>query len=105
MPADLVGNNSNSHFVPPSTELRQMLQEKSETIRDITPFGLVGLPEELQGYHTLVPLEPTGAGLSRRKLGNWHSTVYRAIKGSDRTPHALRRVESQSPFVCGISDG
>jgi PAB-dependent poly(A)-specific ribonuclease subunit 3 len=100
---DLVRNDSSSHFVPPSTELRQILQEKSETIRGVAPFGITGLPEELQGYHTLVPLEPTGAGLARRKLGNWHSTVYRAIKGSDGTPHALRRVESQSPF-CGISD-
>jgi len=99
MPPDLVENNSNTHFVPPSAELRQVLQEKSETIRGVTPFGLVGMPEELQGYHTLVPLEPIGTGLVRRKLGNWHSTVYRAIKGSNGTPYALRRVESQSPFL------
>ena len=37
-----------------------------------------------------VPLEPTGPGVSRRKLCNWNSTVYRAIRASDGTPHALR---------------
>lgn len=99
MPVELSGNESDSHFIPPSTELRQILQERSETIRGVAPFGMTGLPEELQGYHTLVPLEPTGTGVVRRKLGNWHSTIYRAIKRSDGTPYALRRVESQSPFV------
>ena len=52
------------------------------------------LPEELQGYHTLVPLEPSGTGAERRKFGNWYSTVYRAIRSSDGLPYALRRIES-----------
>ncbi|PPQ70537.1 hypothetical protein CVT24_000292 [Panaeolus cyanescens] len=91
-PAEQIRNTTNSHFVPPSADLRQLLQERSETIRSAPPVGLA-LPEELQGYHTLVPLEPTGSGVERRKIGNWYSTVYRAIKASDGVPYALRRIE------------
>ncbi|KAF8182956.1 hypothetical protein BJ912DRAFT_977300 [Pholiota molesta] len=69
MPPELVQNPSASHFVPSSTELRQLLQERSETSRTVNP---------LQGYHTLVPLEPTGA----------------AIRSADGTPFCLRRVEN-----------
>ncbi|KAF9054213.1 hypothetical protein BJ165DRAFT_1337759, partial [Panaeolus papilionaceus] len=61
-------------------------------IRSTASVGLA-LPEELQGYHTLVPMEPTGSGVERRKIGNWYSTVYRAIKASDGVPYALRRIE------------
>ena len=64
-------------------------------------FQGLRLPEELQGYHTLVPIEPSGANVERRKLGNWLSVVYRAIKTVDGTPRALRRIESaclQSSF-------
>lgn len=53
------------------------------------------LPEELQGYHTLVPLEPTGSNAERRKLGNWYSTVYRAINETNGVPYTLRRVEGE----------
>ena len=98
VPPELTRNDAESHFVPSSTELRQILQEKSETIRGIAPVGMTGVPEVLQGYHTLVPLEPTGPGVERRKMGNWYSTVYRAIKGSDGMPYTLRRIEGE--FFC-----
>ncbi|KAG2005885.1 hypothetical protein CC2G_002251 [Coprinopsis cinerea AmutBmut pab1-1] len=90
---DFQPSTVNTHFVPPSADLRQTLQERSETIRGIAPPGL-NLPEELQGYHTLVPLEPTGPGTERRKFGNWYCTVYRAIKASDGLPYVLRRIEN-----------
>ncbi|CAA7262110.1 unnamed protein product [Cyclocybe aegerita] len=92
MPSQLIRNTINTHFVPPSNDLRQILQERSETARGVAPAGL-GLPEELQGYHTLVPLEPTG-NAERRKMVNWHSTVYRAINATDGLPYVLRRVEN-----------
>ncbi|KDR78367.1 hypothetical protein GALMADRAFT_95055 [Galerina marginata CBS 339.88] len=92
-PPELVKNTVNSHFVPASTDLRQLLQERSETVRDTAPTGL-GLPEELQGYHTLVPLEPSVPPPERKKFGNWHSTVYRATRTSDGIPHVLRRIEN-----------
>ena len=66
-------------------------------------FEGLRLPEELQGYHTLVPIEPSGANVERRKLGNWLSVVYRAIRTSDGIPYALRRIESayfQTMFPC-----
>jgi hypothetical protein len=58
------------------------------------PLSGTDLPEELQGYHTLVPLE-AHEGTERRKLGNWYSVVYRAIRSSDGMPYALRRVEGE----------
>ncbi|TFK24858.1 hypothetical protein FA15DRAFT_669061 [Coprinopsis marcescibilis] len=90
---DLRQSTTSSHFVPPSSELRHIMQERSETIRGIAPPG-TKVPEELQGYHTLVPLEPTGPGVERRKFGSWYSTVYRAIKASDGLPYILRRIEN-----------
>jgi len=65
----------------------------------LSSFAIIGsnLPEELQGYHTLVPLE-AHEGTERRKLGNWFSVVYRAIRSSDGMPYALRRVESVPYF-------
>lgn len=91
MPTELVRNPMSTHFIPTSMELRQQLQERSEAIRTVNPVDL-GLPEELQGYHTLVPLEPSGA--DRKKFGNWHSIVYRATRTSDGIAHTLRRIEN-----------
>ncbi|KAF9525995.1 hypothetical protein CPB83DRAFT_858474 [Crepidotus variabilis] len=91
MPTELVQNTISSHFVPSSSDLRQTLQEKSENIHGAASIASVGLPEELQGYHTIVPLESTLG--ERKKFGNWHSTVYRAFRAVDGVPHTLRRVE------------
>ncbi|KAI0314481.1 hypothetical protein OF83DRAFT_1277645 [Amylostereum chailletii] len=77
-----------SHFI--SSTLRTDLQLRSETLRTAPAPGL-NLPEELQGYHSLVPLEPTAG--DRRKFGNWYNTVYRAT-GKDGRGYVLRRVES-----------
>ncbi|KAI0045167.1 hypothetical protein FA95DRAFT_1561372 [Auriscalpium vulgare] len=77
-----------SHFV--SETLRTDLQLRSETLRTACAPGL-NLPDELSGYHTLVPLESTTE--DRRKFGNWHSTVYRAT-GKDDRGYALRRIEN-----------
>ncbi|KAI8972607.1 hypothetical protein BD414DRAFT_216902 [Trametes punicea] len=74
-----------------SDDIRDELQRRSEIIRAAPPPGLV-LPEELQGYHSLVPLEPVGA--DRRKFGNWYSTLYRAVNSSDGATYVLRRVEN-----------
>ncbi|KAH0579671.1 hypothetical protein H2248_002518 [Termitomyces sp. 'cryptogamus'] len=90
-PANFVPSTFDSHFVLPSHALRQLLQKRSETTRQIAPIGS-NLPEELQGYHTLVPLEPTAG--DRRKFGNWYSTVYRAINLTDGLPYVLRRIEN-----------
>ncbi|KAJ3552928.1 hypothetical protein NM688_g3893 [Phlebia brevispora] len=83
-----------------SDDVREELQRRSEAINTGPPPGL-NLPEELQGYHSLVPLEPIGG--ERRKFGNWYSTVYKAVNSSDGFTYALRRIEnfrlnSQSAF-------
>ncbi|KAI0651266.1 kinase-like domain-containing protein [Trametes meyenii] len=80
---------SHRYFI--SDEVREELQMRSETIRAAPPVGL-GLPEELQGYHSLVPLEPVG--VERRKFGSWYSTLYRAVNSSDGATYVLRRVEN-----------
>ena len=65
----------------------------SEIIHTAPAPGL-NLPDELQGYHTLVPLESTTG--ERRKFGNWYSTVYRAT-GKDGRSYVLRRVSGMPP--------
>jgi PAB-dependent poly(A)-specific ribonuclease subunit 3 len=79
---------THNYFI--SDTIREELQQRSETIHTAPAPGL-GLPEELQGYHTLVPLEATAG--ERRKFGNWYSTVYRAVNSADGSSYALRRVE------------
>ncbi|KAF9553580.1 hypothetical protein CPC08DRAFT_223925 [Agrocybe pediades] len=91
-PKEQVRNPVSSHFVPTSPELRQILQERGEAARNVT--NALPVPEELQGYHTLVPLEPMLPPSERKKFGNWHSTVYKATRVSDGIPHVLRRIEN-----------
>lgn len=74
-----------------SDDVREELQSRSETIRTAPAPGL-NLPEDIQGYHTLVPLEPIVG--ERRKFGNWYSAVYRATNSADGVAYALRRIES-----------
>jgi PAB-dependent poly(A)-specific ribonuclease subunit 3 len=80
-----------THFV--ADNLREELFARAEA----THNGYIennGLPEELQGYHTLAPLENlTG---EKRKFGSWYSTVYRAVNVSDGAAYVLRRIESAS---------
>ncbi|KAI0764089.1 hypothetical protein BC629DRAFT_1293677 [Irpex lacteus] len=83
-----------------SDTLREDLQKRSEAVYSAPPAGLT-LPEETQGYHSLVPLELVIG--ERRKFGNWYSTVYKAINSNDGLPYVLRRIEgyrlnSQSAF-------
>ncbi|KAJ3848150.1 hypothetical protein EV368DRAFT_76385 [Lentinula lateritia] len=51
------------------------------------------LPEELQGYHTFVPID-TVSSLERKKFFNLDSVVYRAINSTDGIPYVLRRIEN-----------
>lgn len=81
------------YFVP--DDIREELQRRSETIHTAPAPGL-GLPEDLQGYHSLAPLEPVTG--DRRKFGNWHSAVYRAINSADGQTYVLRRIESTSGY-------
>jgi PAB-dependent poly(A)-specific ribonuclease subunit 3 len=92
-----------SYFLSSTT--REDLQRRSETIYFTPPHSL-NLPDEIQGYHTLSPLEfipPSSSattasddGGGRRKWGNWYSGVYRATKASDGVVYSLRRIESMS---------
>lgn len=84
---------THNHFI--SDAIREELQKRSETTHTAPAHGL-GLPEELQGYHTLVPLEAIAG--DRRKLGNWYSTVYRAVNSTNGVTYALRRVEGVSIY-------
>ncbi|KAJ7756172.1 hypothetical protein B0H16DRAFT_1538879 [Mycena metata] len=93
IPPSFVSSATDTHFIPTSTDLRTLLQGYSEDLRAAAPQGL-NLPEELQGYHTLIPLENIGGSTERRKFGNWHSTVYRATNSLDGTTYCLRRIEN-----------
>ncbi|KAF9238694.1 hypothetical protein BU15DRAFT_88313 [Melanogaster broomeanus] len=78
-----------SHFM--SDSVREDLQKRSEAIHSI-PFPPYNLPDELQGYYSLVPLEPTLT--DRRQFFSWFSTMYRATNANDGIAYALRRVEN-----------
>ncbi|KAH7927228.1 hypothetical protein BV22DRAFT_1061477 [Leucogyrophana mollusca] len=78
-----------SHFI--GDALREELQKRSETIRAAPVLGL-NLPGELQGYHSLAPLESLAG--DRRKFFSWYSTVYRASSSTDGASYALRRIEN-----------
>ena len=89
---------SHNYFM--SDDLREELQRRAAAVRAVphAHFAL-GLPDELQGYHTLVPLDDPaslqpGPGQERRKFWNWLSSVYKAVSEKDGVTYALRRVES-----------
>ncbi|KIJ30453.1 hypothetical protein M422DRAFT_61714 [Sphaerobolus stellatus SS14] len=53
------------------------------------------LPEELQGYHTLVVLDQPQSTKERRpNFGSLHATVYKAISSVDGLAYVLRRIEN-----------
>ncbi|KAI6015683.1 hypothetical protein EDC04DRAFT_2608684 [Pisolithus marmoratus] len=78
-----------SHFI--SDNLREELQKRSESVHTIPSIPCY-VPEELQGYHSLVPLEPITP--ERRKFVSWFSTVYRATSVNDGAAYVLRRIEN-----------
>ncbi|KXN90436.1 PAB-dependent poly(A)-specific ribonuclease subunit PAN3 [Leucoagaricus sp. SymC.cos] len=82
------------HSISLSHQFRQLLQSQSETIHTIAPPSTTSLPDECQSHRSFVPLEQHGRTTERRKLKNWYSTVYRAIKTSDGRPIALCGVEN-----------
>jgi PAB-dependent poly(A)-specific ribonuclease subunit 3 len=60
------------------------------------PLTSAAQPEDVSGYHSLVPLESVGGNERRKSFGGYHSTVYRAVKAEDGLIWCLRRVESES---------
>lgn len=87
-------NLQHRYFI--SDNLREELQKRSEALYTAPPPGL-NLPEEIQGYHSLTPLESTIG--ERRKFGSWYSTVYKAVSSTDGFFYALRRIESKVPSL------
>ncbi|KAK7688505.1 hypothetical protein QCA50_008043 [Cerrena zonata] len=77
------------YFVP--DDIREELQRRSETVH-MAPVPGLNLPEDLQDYHSLAPLEPVSG--DRRKFGSWHSAVYRAVNSKDGQTYVLRRIEN-----------
>ena len=75
-----------------SDDIREELQKRSEAVY-AAPLPGLNLPDELQGYHSLLPLEAIVG--ERRKFGNWYSTVYKAVNSTDGLPYVLRRIESR----------
>ncbi|KAF7320832.1 PAN2-PAN3 deadenylation complex subunit PAN3 [Mycena chlorophos] len=91
MPPSFLANSVDTHFMLPSGDLRTLMQTRSEDLHMAATPGL-GLPEEMQGYHSIIPLDNLNS--ERRKFGNWSSTVYRAINSKDGATYCLRRVEN-----------
>ncbi|KAJ3869352.1 kinase-like domain-containing protein [Lentinula novae-zelandiae] len=81
-----------SAFVTSPTDSHFVLVERSHTSRSAPILGS-NLPEELQGYHTFVPID-TVSSSERKKFFNLDSVVYRAINSTDGIPYVLRRIEN-----------
>jgi PAB-dependent poly(A)-specific ribonuclease subunit 3 len=96
IPRKLLATPQDSHFVLNSNELREILHQRSETTR--SGPAETNLPEEVQGYHTIVPLQPASTEVTdeKRKYGTWPSTVYKAQNSTDGITYALRRVTNFS---------
>lgn len=94
IPPPFTKNTIDTHFVPNSTALRKLLQSRSEATFSGSTNDLE-LPDELQGYHSLSPLESADTpDLPKRKFGNWQSTVYKAVNARDGKAYILRRIEN-----------
>ena len=96
---DATPTNSGRKFFIPDT-LREDLQKRSEQIH-LGPSPNIGLPEDVQGYHSLVPLEMPSSSSDREKrkgygmAGAIQAILYKATKASDGKVYVLRRVESK----------
>ena len=93
------------HFYVGSEQVRRVLQERGEETRGggwvpgvSGGDAAISLPEDVGGYHSLVPLE-NPSGEQKRKFSNWASVVYKAVKMSDGRPYVLRRIESAYSFL------
>ncbi|KAF5391990.1 hypothetical protein D9757_003300 [Collybiopsis confluens] len=93
VPSAFVTSATANHFVPPSSALRQLLQDRSYTSRSV-PFISSNLPEELQGYHTFAPIDNPSPPDRKKFFFNFSSVVYRATNSKDGLPYVLRRIEN-----------
>ena len=88
-----------------SESLRVELTQRSEAIRAAPAPSISNIPDELQGYHTLVLLDqpPPSSGPAakdrRPNFGAWHSSVYKATSSADGLAYVLRRIESMFPVL------
>lgn len=80
-----------------SDDIREDLTKRSEISVMAPPPGLL-LPDEIQGYHTLVPIE----SITTERYSGLNSIVYRATSSTDGCMYALRRIESMYKRFCGV---
>ncbi|KAJ7830988.1 hypothetical protein B0H14DRAFT_3714180 [Mycena olivaceomarginata] len=88
-------STTDRQFIPPLAELCMLLQGQSRDLRMAPPQGL-NLLEEIQGYHSLIPLENL-ANTGEHKwheFRNWHLSVHRAINAVDGGTYCLRQIEN-----------
>ncbi|KAJ7670448.1 hypothetical protein B0H17DRAFT_1141805 [Mycena rosella] len=86
IPPSFSASATDAYFVPPSYALAgaqrgpahgaapRYVIDASVLAVFIESLGL-NLPEEMQGYHTLIPLENIGGPTRWHKFGNWNSTM------------------------------
>ncbi len=72
-----------------SDKIREELTKRSETSHSAPMHGVL-LPEEMQGYHSLVPIDSMGV----HSFSSWNTMLYRATKADDGVQYCLRRIES-----------
>jgi len=72
-----------------SDKIREELTKRSETSHSAPMHGVL-LPEEMQGYHSLVPIDSMGV----HSFSSWNTMLYRATKADDGVQYCLRRIEN-----------
>ncbi|KAG8988783.1 PAB-dependent poly(A)-specific ribonuclease subunit 3 [Tulasnella sp. 427] len=81
-PASKSSTSSAADRLYTSDTLREDLLKRSETIWAVSyPTETSGLPESVNTYHSILPLEWSNPLERRKSLAGWSSFVYRALEG------------------------
>ena len=85
--------NMPSFFMPDEIKL-ELLNRHTATLAQIDPEQNPDIPQEVDNYHCLFPLEPTSASPLQQKSGifGYPTTCYKAMNSKDAMPYCLRRI-------------
>ncbi|XJO76819.1 hypothetical protein BDV3_007295 [Batrachochytrium dendrobatidis] len=83
--------SSHNFFI--DDQLREMLLKRNEAVQQVvdpSASDWSNLPQSVDTYHTLFPLDESNAP---SKIFGYPTSVYKAIRSTDGKPYVLRRIE------------
>jgi len=76
-----------------SQQLRMELQkQRSVLLSEGKDVSLLGLPENIENYHSLYPLEDVKNQISGQRMFGYTSTCYRVVNSKDGLHYCMRRI-------------